>query len=132
LIMSDPSTNLFAWAIAIQAASKKEDFDCILVPSEIADMAAKKHGKAVKDGTVVSQGDFEKLTIKQLQKLAQNNGIAIGRTKNEIIKLLKSMESSIDLKSLKGAQLRFLIKKHKIGELLSKDELIEIVKQKLS
>ena len=55
---------------AIQAAAKQPDYDCILVPSEIADMATKKHGEAVKVGKAVSEGDFDKLTMKQPQKLA--------------------------------------------------------------
>ena len=131
-MMTNISTPLYAWAIAIQAASKKENFDCILVPSEIADMATKKHGDAVKVGTAVSQGDFNKLTIKQLQKLAQNNGIAVARTKKDFIKLLKPLEPNVDLDSLKGLELKNLIKKHKIGALRSKDELISLLKGKLA
>jgi len=129
--MTNSSTHLYAWAIAIQAASKNENFDCILVPSEIADMATKKHGDAVKVGTAVSQGDFEKLTIKQLQKLAQNNSISISRTKNDFIKLLESLEPDVDLESLKGNQLKSLIKKHKIGALCLKDELDTLLKDTL-
>lgn len=125
------STQLYTWAIAIQAVSKKENFDCILVPSEISDMAVKKHGETVKVGTAVSQGDFEKLTIKQLQKLAQNNGIAIARTKKDFVKLLKPLEPDIDLDSLKGVELKSLIKKHKIGALRSKNDLIFLLKEKL-
>ncbi len=132
MIMTNPTTHLYAWAIAIQAASKKENFDCILVPSEIADMATKKHGEAVKVGTAVSQGNFEKLTIKQLQKLAQNNSISVARTKKDFIKLLKPLESNVDLESLKGAQLKELIKKHKIGALRSKEELIALLKKKIT
>jgi len=52
--------------LAIQAATKQPDYDCILVPFEIADMAAKKHSEAVKIGTAVSKGEFEKLIMKQL------------------------------------------------------------------
>jgi len=123
--------NLYAWALAIQAAAKQPDYDCILVPSEIADMAAKKHGEAVKIGTAVSKGEFEKLTMKQLQKLAQANGISIARTKNDFIKLLKPFEPDVDLESLKGTQLKALIKKHKIGALRSKEELIALLKQQV-
>ena len=130
--LSNPTTRLYTWAIAIQAASKKEKFDCILVPSEISDMAVKKHGEAVKVGTAVSQGDFDKLTIKQLQKLAQNNGISIARTKKDFIKLLKPLEPDVDLDSLKGVELKSLIKKHKIGALRSKDDLIALLKKKLA
>ena len=126
------TTKLYAWAIAIQAASKSENYDCILVPSEIADMAVKKHGDSVKVGTAVSKGDFDKLTIKQLQKLAQKNGIAIARTKKDFIKLLKPLEPDFDFESLKGAQLKTIIKKHKIGALRSKDDLIALLKKKLA
>jgi len=132
LIISNSTTQLYTWAIAIQAASKKKNFDCILVPSEIADMATKKHGEAVKVGTAVSQGDFDKLTIKQLQKLAQSNGIAIARTKKDFIHLLKHLEPNVDLESLKGVELKTFIKKHKIGALRSKDELISLLKKKLA
>lgn len=131
MIMTNPTTHLYTWAIAIQAAAKEENFDCILVPSEIADMAVKKHGEAIKVGTAVSQGNFDKLTIKQLQKLAQNNCIAIARTKKDFIKLLKPLEPNIDLDSLKGAELKSIIKKHKIGAPRSKKELIQILKKKL-
>ena len=131
-MMTNPTTHLYTWAIAIQAASKKENFDCILIPSEISDMAVKKHGEAVKVGTAVSQGDFNKLTIKQLQKIAQNNGIAIARTKKNFIKLLKPLEPDMDLDSLKGLELKSIIKKHKIGALRSKDELIALLKKKLA
>jgi len=132
LRLYNPNPQLYAWAIAIQAASKKKNFDCILVPSEIADMATKKQGEAVKVGTAVSQGDFDKLTIKQLQKLAQNNGIAIARTKKDFIHLLKPLEPNVDLESLKGVELKTFIKKHKIGALRSKDELISLLKMKLA
>ncbi len=124
-------THLYAWAIAIQTASKKENFDCILVPSEIADMATKKHGDAVKVGTAVSQGDFNKLTIKQLQKLAQNNSITVALTKKDYIQLLKPHEPDVDLDHLQGVELKYLIKKQKISSLRSKEELIRHIKQKL-
>ena len=130
--MSNPTSRLYTWAIAIQAASKGENFDCILVPSEIADMAVKKHGDAVKVGKVVSEGNFEKLTIKQLQKLAQANSISIARTKKDFIKLLKPLETDIDFDSLKGAELKSIIKKHKIGALRSKEELIALLKKKIA
>ena len=114
------STHIYAWALAIQAASKQSNYDCILVPSEIADMAAKKHGESIKVGKAVSEGDFAKLTMKQLQKLAQTNSISVARTKKDFIKLLKPLEPDVDLESLKGTQLKVIIKKHKIGALRSR------------
>lgn len=130
--MANIPTSLYAWTLAIQAASGESDYDCILVPQEISDLAAKKHGEAVKVGIVVSQGEFEKLTVKQLQKLAQANSISIARTKKDFIKLLKPLEPDVDLESLKGAQLKALIKKHRVGALRSKQELIALLKTKLA
>jgi hypothetical protein len=132
LMMTNSFTKIYAWAIAIQAASKEEDYDCILVPSEIADTAVKKHGEAVKVGTAVLKGDFDKLTIKQLQKLAQNNSISIARTKKDFLKLLNPFEPDLDLESLNSDHLRSLIKNHKITAQHSKDELVKLIKQKLS
>lgn len=119
---------LYPWAAAVLAASQQPDFECILVPSEIADMAAKKHGEAIKVGQAAAAGEFEKLTVKQLQKLAQANGISIARTKKEFVGLLKPLEPGLDLESLKGPQLDALTKKHKIGALRSRDELIALLK----
>jgi len=130
--MALAKNHIYAWAFAIQAAAKQPDYDCILVPSEIADMAAKKHGETVKVGKAVSEGDFEKLTMKQLQKLSQVNSISIARTKKDFIKLLKPLEPDVNLGSLKGVQLKALIKKHKIGVLRSKEELITLLKNKLA
>jgi len=130
--MSNPTTQLDAWAIAIQTASKKEKFDCILVPSEIAEMAAKKNVKAAKVGKAVSRDNVEKLTVKQLRKLAQANSISITRTKKDFIKLLKLLEPDVGLDSLNGVHLRSMIKKYMIGTKRSKEELIYILREKLS
>ncbi|MDP8238365.1 MAG: hypothetical protein P9X24_04690 [Candidatus Hatepunaea meridiana] len=130
--MKTTTKNIPIWALAIQAAAKQPDYDCILVPSEIADMATKKHGESVKVGKAVSLGSFEKLTMKQLQKLAQANSISIARTKKDFIKLLKPLEPDVNLESLKGTQLKDLIEKYNISALRSKEELIKLIKQKLS
>jgi len=122
------SSPLYPWTLAAVAAAAQPDFDCVLEPEEIAAMASQKHGEAVKVGQAAAQGEFEKLTVKQLQKLAQSNGISIARTKSEFIKFLKPLEPEANLESLKGPQLDVLIKKHKIGALRSKDELVSLLK----
>jgi len=132
LKMTNSSKHLYVWAIAIQVASKKENFDCILVPSEIVELAIKKQGKVVKVRTAFLLGDFDKLSIKQLQKLALNNGITIARKKNYFIRLLNTLEMDVNLGSLKGSQLKSLITKHKIGALRSKEELVKLLKRKLN
>jgi len=123
------TSNLCAWALAAVAAAAESDVDCILEPAEIAALASQKHGEAVKVGQAVAHGELEKLTVKQLQKLAQSNGISIARTKSEFINLLKPLEPGAELDKLKGPLLEALIKKHKIGALRSKDELVSLLKQ---
>jgi len=95
-------------------------------------MAAKKRGKAVKVRNAVTEDNIERLTVKQLQNLAQANSISITCTKKDFIRLLNPLEPDIDLESLKGGQLKSLIKKHRIGALRSNDEFIRLIKQKLS
>ncbi len=121
---------LSGWSERLSAAAQQSEYECILVPSEIADMAAKKQADSIKVGQAVKSGDFTKLTIQQVQKIAQANKIGIARTKPDFVKLLKPHEPFIDFDSIKGAELKTLIKKHKIGALRSKDELIDLIKQK--
>jgi len=118
------------WAERLSAAAQLSDYECILVPSEIAGLAAKKQTDSLQVGEAVKSGDFSKLTIQQVQKIAQANSIGIARTKSDFVKLLKPHEPFVDFDSIKGAELKALIKKHKIGALRSKEELIDLIKQK--
>ena len=118
------------WAERLSAAAQQSEYECILVPSEIAGMAAKKQANSIQVGEAVKSGDFSKLTIQQAQKIAQANSIGIARTKSDFVKLLKPHEPFVDFDSIKGAELKVLIKKHKIGALRSKKELIDLIKQK--
>ena len=65
-----------------------------------------------------------------MQKIAQANKIGIARTKADFVKLLKPHEPFVDFDNIKGAELKNLIKKHKISALRSKNELIDLIKQK--
>ena len=105
---------LSGWAEALLAAVQESDYECILVPSEIAGMAAKKQADSLKVGEAVKSGQFEKLTILQVQKIAQANSISIARTKSDFVKLLKPQEPFVDFEHIKPSQLKALIQKHKI------------------
>ena len=121
---------LSGWSERLSAAAQQSDYECILVPSEISGMVAKKKADSIKVGQAVKSGDFGKLTIQQVQKIAQANKIGIARTKSDFIKLLKPHEPFVDFDNIKGAGLKPLLKKYKIGALRSKDELIDLIKQK--
>jgi hypothetical protein len=44
------TTPLFTWAAVAFAASQKPDFECILVPSEIADLAPRSTARRLRSG----------------------------------------------------------------------------------
>jgi len=121
---------LSGWAERLAAIAQEPEYECILVPSEIAGMATKKQADSLQVGEAVKSGDFSELTIQQVQKIAQANKIGIARTKSDFVKLLKPHEPFVDFDSIKGVELKALIKKHKIGALRSKEELIDLLKQK--
>ncbi|HOY64455.1 MAG TPA: minor capsid protein, partial [bacterium] len=114
--------NLGATAAPAEAA-------CIQPPQAIEEMAKEKQSEAIKIGQYIAKGDWEKLTIKQLQDQAKANGISIARTKADFLKLLKD-KTGADFSHLGGTELKALIKEYKIAALRSKDELIDLLKAK--
>ena len=88
---------LSGWADRLVALAQQSNYECVLVPSEIAGMATKKHAESIKVGQAVKSGDFTKLTVQQVQKIAQANKISIARTKSDFIQLLKPNEPFVNL-----------------------------------
>ncbi len=62
--------------------------------------------------------------VKQLQALSKQNGVSIARTKADFIKLLDELEPGVDHSGLKGKLLIEAKKKHHIGPLKNKQQLI--------
>jgi len=102
---------------------------CILSPQTIEDMAKEKQSEAIKIGQYMSKGEWEKLTIKQLQDQAKANGISIARTKADFLDILKQ-KTGTDFSHLSGKDLQALIKENKIAALRNKDDLINLLKAK--
>ena len=102
---------------------------CILPPQAIEEMAKEQQSQAIKIGQFISKGEWEKLTIKQLQDQAKSNGISIARTKSDFLGILKQ-KTGTDFSHLSGKELQALIKEYKIAALRSKDDLINLLKAK--
>jgi SPP1 gp7 family putative phage head morphogenesis protein len=131
-------TNIVAWPMTVcgsemaaKAAAQASQGDaCILPPHVLEGMAeaqAKENAKlksAFENGDIADLGS---LTVKQLQTLAKQNGVAIARTKADFIKLLDLAEPGIDHGDLAGAALSAKLKEHKIGLLRTKEELVELL-----
>lgn len=106
---------------------------CILPPQAIEEQAKQKIEEEKKlKGAFESGGiaDLSTLTVKQLQTLAKQNGIAVARTKSDFIKLLDAAEPGIHHGDLSGAALQAKIKQYNIAALRSKDELAKLLADK--
>ncbi|MHB9036961.1 MAG: minor capsid protein [Armatimonadota bacterium] len=106
---------------------------CILPPQAVHDQAKqqaeeeKKLKGAFESGQIA---DLSGLTVKQLQTLAKQNGIAVARTKTDFIKLLDAAEPGIGHADLSGAALQAKIKQYNIAALRSKDDLAKLLADK--
>jgi len=114
--------------IPLTAVADK-NVDCILVPEQIEELA--KHAKQEKShlNKIIQDGKYSLLNGKTLQKLAQQRGIAVTRSKLDMIKLLDPLEPGWDLNAMKTKSLKVLMKKHHISVLRSKDDLVKLLKE---
>ena len=106
---------------------------CILPPQAIELQAQQKAEDEKKLKSAFESGeiaDLGTLTVKQLQTLAKQNGIAVARTKSDFIKLLDQAEPGIHHADLSGAALQAKVKQYNIAALRSKDDLATLLAEK--
>jgi SPP1 gp7 family putative phage head morphogenesis protein len=131
-------TNIVAWPMTVcgsematKAAAQASQGDACILPPHVlegmADAQAKENAKLKSAFETGDIADLGSLTVKQLQTLAKQNGVAIARTKADFIKLLDLAEPGIDHGDLAGAALSAKLKEHKIGLLRTKEELVELL-----
>jgi len=111
------------------SAEAGKNVDCILIPEQIEELA--KHAKQEKAvlNKLINEGKYSLLNGKTLQKLGQQRGIAVTRSKLDMIKLLEPLDPGLDLTSMKAKTLKGLMKKHHISVLRSKDDLVKLLKE---
>jgi len=117
-----------AGALATRAADEKPT--CILSPGDVAAQAEEVKADIAAVNEALKTGQFDALTVKQLQTAAKKQGISIARTKADFIKLLDGIEPGVDHSTLSGKELQAKIAQFKIGALRSKQELIDLLKAK--
>ena len=113
---------------ALATDAEKKPTVVVMSPDEIAEKARKKRSQKQQVGKWVVAGEFEKLNMKQLEEQAKKFGIPVARNKSDFIRLLEPLEPCIDLENIKGAELKRLLRKHKISSRRSKDELVQLLK----
>jgi len=115
---------------AASVISKKKPAVVIISPEEIAKKARKQRSRKQRIGKWINAGEFEKLTLSQLQDIAKKWGISIYRTKSDFIPLLAPLESKVDWDNIKGAELKKLLKKNNIKSIKTKEELAQGLKNR--
>ena len=116
-----------AESTAAVAAEKKPE-TVIKSPSEITEKARKKRSEKQQIGKWAAAGEFEKLNMKELEEQAKKFGIPVARNKVDFIRLLEPLEPGFDWENIRGAELKRLLRKHKISSRWSKDELVQLLK----
>ncbi|MCL4553272.1 MAG: minor capsid protein, partial [Candidatus Marsarchaeota archaeon] len=132
-------TSVVTWPLVIcggelgAQAAPGDTPSCILPPQAIEQQATQKAEEEKKLKSAFDSGEIgnlSTLTVKQLQILAKQNGIAIARTKADFIKLLDAAEPGIHHGDLSGSALVAKVKQYNIGALRSKDDLAKLLSEK--
>ena len=109
-------------------AAEKTPASIVMSPDEIAEKARKKRSEKQQIGKWVKAGKFEKLNMKQLEEQAKKFSVPVARNKADFIRLLEPLESCVDWENIKGAELKRLLRKHKISSRRLKEELMQALK----
>ena len=78
---------------------------------------------------VPAPGGLDQLTVVELKEMAKAKGISLNLTKPEVIALLDELEPGVDHSGLKGKLLIEAKKKHHIGPLKNKQQLIQALEK---
>ena len=73
--------------------------------------------------------NIKKMTTVQLRELAKEKGVSVARTKDDFLRIIKSMNPDEDLERLKGKILFDRVSKLHISRLRSKDDLQKLLAQ---
>ena len=115
---------------AMAVIAEEEPDVTVISPDKLAKKARKKRSQKQQIGKWVKAGKFEKLILSQLQDIAKKWGVSIYRKKEDFIRMLAPLEPKVDWDNIKGAELRKLLKKHKIGSMKRKEELVQVLNNK--
>ena len=93
--------------------------------------AALKHAQQLAEQLkkVPAPGGLDQLTVVELKEMAKTKGISLNLTKQDVIALLDELEPGVDHAGLKGKLLIEAKKKHHIGPLKNKQQLIQAIEK---
>ena len=121
---------------ALKAKLKEHKIGLLRTKQELVGLlaekqAALKHAQQLAEELkkVPAPGGLDQLTVVELKEMAKAKGISLNLTKQDVIALLDELEPGVDHSGLKGKLLIEAKKKHHIGPLKNKQQLIQAIKK---
>ncbi|MFQ5574245.1 MAG: phage minor head protein [Terriglobia bacterium] len=105
----------------------KEELVKLLAEKQTALKQAQELAEQLKK--VPAPGGLQDLTVAELKEMAKAKGISLNMTKQDVIDLLDELEPGVDHSGLKGKALIAAKKKHHIGPLKNKQQLIKALQK---
>ena len=118
---------------ALKAKLKEHKIGLLRTKDDLVKLLAKKQ-RALKKAQIVSErlkkGEgLHVLTMDELQEVARTKGVSIYMIRQDVIDLLDKLEPKVDHSDLKGHSLIDAKKKHHIGTIKSKLQLIKAIEK---
>ncbi len=122
---------------ALQAKLKQHKIGALRSKQELAQLLAQKQS-ALQQAKIAAQQmaetaplpDPAAMPVSQLKEIAKTEGISLNMTKQDTIELLDKIEPGVDHSGLSGKDLAAAKKKHGIGVLKNKQQLVEALQKK--
>ncbi|MBW2309411.1 MAG: phage head morphogenesis protein, partial [Deltaproteobacteria bacterium] len=118
---------------ALKAKLKEHKIGLLRTKDELAKLVAKKQRalqKAQEISERLKKGEgLQLLTTDELKEMARSKGVSIYMTKQDVIDLLDRLEPGLDHSELSGQSLIEARRRHHIGVLKSKQQLIKSIEK---
>ncbi len=121
---------------ALKAKLKEHKIGLLRTKQELVGLlaekqAALKHAQQLAEQLkkVPAPGGLDQLTVVELKEMAKTKGVSLNLTKQDVIALLDELEPGVDHSGLKGKLLIEAKKKHHIGPLKNKQQLIQALEK---
>ncbi len=105
----------------------KDDLIQLLAQKQAALKQAQQLADQLKK--IPPSGGLHDLTVVELQEMAKAKGVSLNMTKQDVIDLLDELEPGVAHKALQGATLIDARKKHHIGPLKNKQQLVKALEK---
>lgn len=121
---------------ALKAKLKEHKIGLLRTKQELVELLAEKQAALKQAQQLAEQlkkvpapGGLGQLTVVELKEMAKAKGISLNLTKQDVIELLDGLEPGVDHSGLKGKLLIEAKKKHHIGPLKNKQQLIQALEK---